>query len=78
MSSKIILRSLISFKFEKFKSLKSIFDIKSKISEVIYSVADIDQRVRNKSFEILKFNIGFRSDSILSIWGKSGVNEKIS
>ena len=31
-----------------------------------------------KSFEILKFNIGFRSDSILSIWGKSGVNEKIS
>ena len=29
-----------------------------------------------KSFEILKFNIGFRSDSILSIWGKSGVNEK--
>lgn len=31
-----------------------------------------------KSFEILKFNTGFRSDSILSIWGKSGVNEKIS
>jgi len=30
--------------------------IKSKISEVIYSVADIDERVRNKSFEILKAN----------------------
>ncbi len=30
--------------------------IKSKISEVIYSVADIDKRVRNKSFKILKLN----------------------
>ncbi len=30
--------------------------IKSKISEVIYSIADIDHRVRNKSFEILKSN----------------------
>jgi len=30
--------------------------IKSKISEVIYSVADIDERVRNKSFKILKAN----------------------
>ncbi len=28
--------------------------IKSKISEVIYAVADIDKRVRNKSFKILK------------------------
>jgi diaminohydroxyphosphoribosylaminopyrimidine deaminase/5-amino-6-(5-phosphoribosylamino)uracil reductase len=28
--------------------------IKSKISEVIYAVTDIDQRVRNKSFKILK------------------------
>ena len=28
--------------------------IKSKISEVIYSIADIDKRVRNKSFKILK------------------------
>ena len=28
--------------------------IKSKISEVIYSVADIDKRVRNKSLKILK------------------------
>jgi diaminohydroxyphosphoribosylaminopyrimidine deaminase/5-amino-6-(5-phosphoribosylamino)uracil reductase len=28
--------------------------INSKISEVIYSVADIDKRVRNKSFKILK------------------------
>ena len=28
--------------------------IKSKISEVIYSVTDIDKRVRNKSFKILK------------------------
>ena len=27
--------------------------IKSKISEVVYSVADIDKRVRNKSFKIL-------------------------
>ncbi len=35
--------------------------INSKISEVIYSVADIDQRVRNKSFEILKsYNINVR------------------
>ena len=30
--------------------------IKSKISEVIYSVADIDKRVRNKSLKILKSN----------------------
>jgi diaminohydroxyphosphoribosylaminopyrimidine deaminase/5-amino-6-(5-phosphoribosylamino)uracil reductase len=30
--------------------------IKSKISEVIYSVADIDKRVRNKSLKILKLN----------------------
>ncbi|MDC0397978.1 bifunctional diaminohydroxyphosphoribosylaminopyrimidine deaminase/5-amino-6-(5-phosphoribosylamino)uracil reductase RibD, partial [Candidatus Pelagibacter sp.] len=30
--------------------------IKSKISEVIYSVADIDRRVRNKSLKILKSN----------------------
>jgi len=30
--------------------------IKSKIKEVIYSVADIDKRVRNKSFKILKAN----------------------
>jgi len=30
--------------------------IKSKISEVIYSVADIDKRVRNKSLKILKTN----------------------
>jgi len=30
--------------------------IKSKISEVIYSIADIDKRVRNKSFKILKSN----------------------
>ena len=30
--------------------------IKSKISEVIYSVADIDKRVRNKSQKILKSN----------------------
>ncbi len=28
--------------------------IKSKISEVIYAIADIDKRVRNKSFKILK------------------------
>ena len=28
--------------------------IKSKISEVIYSVTDIDKRVRNKSLKILK------------------------
>ena len=30
--------------------------IKSKISEVIYSVADIDKRVRNKSLKVLKLN----------------------
>ena len=30
--------------------------IKSKISEVIYAVTDIDKRVRNKSFKILKSN----------------------
>ena len=30
--------------------------IKSKIAEVIYSVADIDNRVRNKSFKILRSN----------------------
>jgi len=30
--------------------------IKSKISEVIYSIADIDKRVRNKSLKILKSN----------------------
>ena len=30
--------------------------IKSKISEVIYSVSDIDKRVRNKSLKILKSN----------------------
>jgi len=30
--------------------------IKSKISEVIYSVVDIDKRVRNKSLKILKLN----------------------
>ena len=30
--------------------------IKSKITEVIYSVADIDKRVKNKSFKILKSN----------------------
>ena len=30
--------------------------IKAKISEVIYAVIDIDQRVRNKSFKILKSN----------------------
>ena len=30
--------------------------IKSKISEVIYSIADIDRRVRNKSLKILKSN----------------------
>jgi len=30
--------------------------IESKISEVIYSVVDIDKRVRNKSFKILKLN----------------------
>ena len=30
--------------------------IKSKISEVIYSVADIDKRVKNKSLKILKSN----------------------
>ena len=30
--------------------------IKSKISEVIYSVTDIDRRVRNKSLKILKSN----------------------
>ena len=30
-----------------------ILIIKSKISEVIYSVTDIDARVRNKSFKIL-------------------------
>ena len=28
--------------------------IKSKISEVIYSVPDVDTRVKNKSFKILK------------------------
>ena len=32
------------------------FIIKSKISEVIYSVSDIDIRVKNKSFKILKSN----------------------
>ena len=30
--------------------------IKSKISEVVYSVSDIDKRVRNKSLKILKSN----------------------
>ena len=30
--------------------------IKSKISEVVYSIGDIDKRVRNKSFKILKSN----------------------
>ena len=30
--------------------------IKSKISKVLYSVSDIDSRVRNKSFKILKSN----------------------
>ena len=30
--------------------------IKSKIKEVIYSVNDIDKRVKNKSFKILKSN----------------------
>ena len=29
--------------------------IKSKISEVMYAVTDIDKRVRNKSFKIFKF-----------------------
>jgi len=32
------------------------FIIKSKISEVIYAVTDIDKRVKNKSFKILKSN----------------------
>ena len=30
--------------------------IKSKISEVLYSIADIDRRVRNKSYKVLKSN----------------------
>ena len=30
--------------------------IKSKISEVIYSIEDVDKRVKNKSFKILQSN----------------------
>ena len=31
-----------------------------------------------KSFEVIKLDIGFRSDSLLSIWGSSDVDEKFS
>ncbi|MDC0249842.1 bifunctional diaminohydroxyphosphoribosylaminopyrimidine deaminase/5-amino-6-(5-phosphoribosylamino)uracil reductase RibD [Candidatus Pelagibacter sp.] len=55
--------------------------IKSKISEVIYSVADIDKRVRNKSLKILKSNNikvkrGLLEDKINSFYSSYFFNRK--
>jgi len=55
--------------------------INSKILEVIYSVADIDKRVRNKSFEILKSNYikvrkGLLKDKINSFYSTYFYNRR--
>ncbi len=55
--------------------------IKSKISEVIYGVTDIDKRVRNKSFKILKSKKIINKDAVyesLVAFKRAGANAIVS